>query len=63
VTGPVIQATGRLEVEDGRVTVSGYSYHMSVRTGLPDHTMQTKFQRQLPSDDETHVPSKRVQKF
>jgi hypothetical protein len=37
--------------------VSGYSYHMSVRTGLPDNTIQTKFQSQRPSDVETHVPS------
>jgi hypothetical protein len=47
VAGPVIQATGRSEFEDGLASgdfVSGYSYHMSVRTGLPDHTMQTKFQ-------------------
>jgi hypothetical protein len=43
--------------------VSGYSYHMSVRTGLPDHTMQTKFQSQRPSDDETTVPSIWVQKL
>jgi hypothetical protein len=35
---------------------SGYSYHMSVLTaGLPDHTIQTKFQQ--PSDAETPVPS------
>jgi hypothetical protein len=44
----VIQATGRSEFEDG--LGSGYSYHMSVRTGLPDHTMQTKFQSQRPKD-------------
>jgi hypothetical protein len=37
--------------------LSGYSHHMSVRTGLPDHTMQTKFQSQQPSDVETTVPS------
>jgi hypothetical protein len=37
--------------------VLGYSYHMSVRAGLPDHTMQTKFQSQRPSDVETPVPS------
>jgi hypothetical protein len=42
VAGPVIQATGRSEFEDD--LVSGYSYYMSVRTRLPDHTMQTKFQ-------------------
>jgi hypothetical protein len=51
--GPVIQATGRSEFEDGLGSgdfVSGYSYNMSVRTGFPDHTMQTKFQRQRPSD-------------
>jgi hypothetical protein len=46
---PVIQATGRSEFEDGLGSgdfVSGYSYHTSVRTGLPDHTMQTKLQSQ-----------------
>jgi hypothetical protein len=35
VVGPVIQATGRSEIEDGLGSgdfVSGYSYHMSVRT-------------------------------
>jgi hypothetical protein len=45
--GPVIQGTRRSEFEDGLGSgnfVSGYSYHMSVRTGLPDHTMQTKLQ-------------------
>jgi hypothetical protein len=45
VTGPVIQAAGRLEFEDGLGLgdfVSGYSYHRSVCTGLPDHIMQTK---------------------
>jgi hypothetical protein len=60
VAGPVIQATGRSEFEDGLGSgdfVSGYSYHMSVRTRLPDHTLQTKFQSQLPSDVETPVPS------
>jgi hypothetical protein len=60
VAGLVIQATGRSEFEDGLGScdfVSGYSYHMSVRTGLPDHTMQTKFQSQRPSDVETPVPS------
>jgi hypothetical protein len=55
VAGPVIQATGRSEFEDG--LGSGNSYHMSVRTGLPDHAMQTKFQSQRPSDVETPVPS------
>jgi hypothetical protein len=42
VAGPVIQATGRSEYEDGLGSgefVLGYSYHMSVCTGLPDHTM------------------------
>jgi hypothetical protein len=53
--GPVNQANGRSEFEDG--LGSGYSYHMSVRTRLPDHTMQTKFQSQRPSDVETPVPS------
>jgi hypothetical protein len=43
--------------------VSGYSYHISVRTGLPDHTMQTKFQSLRPSDVETPVPSIWVQKW
>jgi hypothetical protein len=60
VAGPVIQATGRSEFEDGLGSgdfVSGYSYHMSVRTRLPDHTMQTKFPSQQPSDVETPVPS------
>jgi hypothetical protein len=59
VAGPVIQATGRSEFEDGLVSgdfVSCYSYHMSVCTGLPDHTMQTKFQSQRPSYVETPVP-------
>jgi hypothetical protein len=32
---------------------SGYSYDISVRTGLSDHTKQTKFQSQRPSDVET----------
>jgi hypothetical protein len=44
VAGPVIQATGRSEFEDG--LGSGYSYHMSVRTRLPDITKQTKFSRE-----------------
>jgi hypothetical protein len=37
VVGPVIQATGRSEFEDGLGSgdfVLGYSYHMSVRTRL-----------------------------
>jgi hypothetical protein len=58
--GPVIQATGRSKFEVGLGSgdfVSGYSYHMSVRSGLPDHTIQTKFQSQRPSDVETPVPS------
>jgi hypothetical protein len=60
VAGPVIQATGRSEFEDGLgsgVFVSGYSYYMSVRTRLSDHTKQTKFQSQRPNDVETPVPS------
>jgi hypothetical protein len=60
VAGPVIQATGRLEFEDGLGSgdfVSGYSYHMSVHTRLSDHTKQTKFQSQRPSDVEAPVPS------
>jgi hypothetical protein len=62
VAGPVIQATGRSEFEDGLGSgdfVSGCSYHMrlSVRTRVPDHTMQTKFQSQRPSDVETPVSS------
>jgi hypothetical protein len=61
VAGPVIQATGRSEFEDGLGSgdfVSGYSYHMSiVRTRLSDHTKQTKFQSQRPNDVETPVPS------
>jgi hypothetical protein len=60
VAGPVIQATGRSEFEDGLGSgdfVSGYSYYMSVRTKLSDHTKQTKFQSQRPSDVETPVPS------
>jgi hypothetical protein len=43
MAGPVIQAT-----EDGLGLgdfVSGNSYHMSVHTGLPDHTIQTLFRR------------------
>jgi hypothetical protein len=47
VAGPVIQATGRSEFKDGLGSgdfVSGYSYHMSVRTRLSDQTKQTKFQ-------------------
>jgi hypothetical protein len=60
VAGPVIQATGRSEFEDGLGSgdfVSGYSYHMSVRTWLSDHTKQTKFQSQRPNVVETPVPS------
>jgi hypothetical protein len=56
VAGPVIQATGRSEFKAGLGSgdfVSGNSYHMSVCTRLPDHTMQTKFQSQRPSDVET----------
>jgi hypothetical protein len=37
--------------------VSGYSYHMSVRTRLYDHMKQTKFQSQRPNNVETPVPS------
>jgi hypothetical protein len=58
--GPVVQATGRSKFEDGLGSgdfVLGYSYHMIARTGLPDHTMQTKFQSQRSSDVETPVPS------
>jgi hypothetical protein len=40
----------------GRVTVSGYSYRMSVRTMLPDHTKQIEFQKR-PSNVSTPVPS------
>jgi hypothetical protein len=50
VVGPVIQATGRSEFEDGLGLgdyVSGYSYHMSVRTRLSDHTKQTKLKHLL----------------
>jgi hypothetical protein len=53
VAGPVIQATGRSEFEDGLGSgdfLSDYSYHMSVRTRLPDITKQTKFQSHQPSD-------------
>jgi hypothetical protein len=60
VADPVIQSTGRSEFEDGLGSgdfVSGYSYHMSVRTRLSDHTKQTKFQSQRPNDVETPVPS------
>jgi hypothetical protein len=61
VAGPVIQAaTGCSEFEDGLGSgdfVPGYSYHVSVRTGYPVHTMQTKFQSQRPSNVETPVPS------
>jgi hypothetical protein len=59
VAGSVIQATGRSEFEDGLGSgdfVSGDSYHMSVRTRLSDHTMQTKFQSQRPRDVETLFP-------
>jgi hypothetical protein len=50
VAGPVILATGRSEFEDGLGSgdfVSGNSYHMSVRTELPDQMKQTKFQSQF----------------
>jgi hypothetical protein len=60
VAGPVIQATGRSEFEDGLGSgdfVSGYSYHMSDRTRLSDHTKQTKFQSQRPNHVKTPVPS------
>jgi hypothetical protein len=65
VAGPVIQATGSSEFEDGLGSgdfVSGYSYHMSVLTKFTDHTKQTKFQSQRPSDVETPVTSTWVQK-
>jgi hypothetical protein len=58
VAGPVIQATGRSEFEDGLGSgdfLSGYSYYMSVRTRLSDHTKQTKLQNQRPNDVETPV--------
>jgi hypothetical protein len=57
VSGPVIQATGRSEFEDGLGSgdfLSGYSY---LRTRLSDHTKQTKFQSHLPNDVETPVSS------
>jgi hypothetical protein len=60
VPGPVIQATGRSEFEDGLGSgdfVSGYSYQMSVRTRLSDHMKQTKFQSQRSNDVITPVPS------
>jgi hypothetical protein len=60
VAGPVIQAKGRSEFEDGLGSgdfVLGYSYHMSVRTRLSDHPKHTKFQSQRPNDVETPVPS------
>jgi hypothetical protein len=63
VAGPVIQATERSEFEDGLGSgdfVSGYPYNMSVRTGFPDNTMQTKFQSQRPSDVETPVHQSRI---
>jgi hypothetical protein len=53
-------ATWRSEFEDGLGSgdfVLGYSYHMSVRTRLSDHTKQTKFQSQRPNDFETPAPS------
>jgi hypothetical protein len=58
VAGPVIQATARSDFEDSMVWltddfVSGYSYHVCVRTGLTDHRKQTKFQIQRPTDVET----------
>jgi hypothetical protein len=65
VAGPVIQATGRSEFEDGLWSgdfVSGYSYHMSVRTRLSDHKKQTKFQRQRPTMLKHLFPLFRVQK-
>jgi hypothetical protein len=60
VVGPVIQATGRSEFEDDLGSgdfVSGYSYHMSVRSRLSDHKKPTKFQSQRPNNVETPVPS------
>jgi hypothetical protein len=60
VAVPVIQATGRSEFEDGLGLgdfVSGYSFHMSVRTRLSDRTKQPKFQSQWPNDVEAPVPS------
>jgi hypothetical protein len=60
VAGPVIQATGRSEFEDGLGSgdfLPDCSYHMSDRTGLPDQTKQTKFQSQWPSVVKTPVPS------
>jgi hypothetical protein len=54
------------EFEDGLGSgdfMSAYSYHMSVRTRLSDHTKQTKFQSQRPNDVETPVPSIWVQKW
>jgi hypothetical protein len=46
VEGPVIQTTAWEDgFEDGLglgESVSGYSYHMSVRTGLPDHMKQSQ---------------------
>jgi hypothetical protein len=60
VAGPVIQATGRSEFEDGLGLADfalGYSYYMSVRTRLSDHMKQMKFQSQRPKDVETPVPS------
>jgi hypothetical protein len=60
VAGPVIQATGRSEFEDGLGSgdfMAAYSYHMSDHTGLPDQTKQTKFQSQWPSDVKTLVSS------
>jgi hypothetical protein len=67
VAGPVIQATGRSEFEDGLGSgdfVSGYSYYMSVRTRLSDHTKQTKFQSQpVPSISSTEVPQHRDSQY
>jgi hypothetical protein len=62
LAGPVIQATAqggrnlRMVFWSGDF-VSGYLYHLSVCTGLPDQTKQTKFQSQRPSKVKTPVPS------
>jgi hypothetical protein len=65
VAGPVIQATGRSEFEDGLGSgdfVSGYSYHMSVlrsQSALGCLTIRSRsnFLSQRPNDVETPVPS------
>jgi hypothetical protein len=61
---PSYRLGGRnLRMVCGRVTLCRTTRNMSIRTGLPDLTMQTKFQSKRPSDVETPVPSIWVQKL